>query len=69
MEIDLSGNKLETLTPLVIEHLTNMRMLKRLVMGRNPWSCDQHFVDFIQSNRVKVDYQRICNGAGFSQGF
>lgn len=61
-ELDLSGNQLESLTTPVIQQLSSMKMLKRLVLGGNSWTCDDQFFDFIRFNKEKVDYEQIlCN--------
>lgn len=53
MEIDLSGKKLESLSSAVIQHLSQMKMLKRLVLERNPWECDDSFFEFIRIYKLK----------------
>lgn len=40
-------------------------MLKRLVLGGNPWTCDQTFIDFIRLNKKKFVYECFdCNDVG-----
>lgn len=61
-EIDLSGNRLELSSSDVIKKFGEMKMLRKLMLGGNPWICDDPFFDFIRFNMYKVDYESIfCN--------
>lgn len=59
IEIDLSENKLKSLSAAVMNHLSNTKMLKKVVLGQNPWQCDDTFKDFIRLNGDKVDQGNI----------
>lgn len=66
LEIDLSYNILESLSTAVYKRLKYMRMLKRLVLAKNPWICNEEFFDFIRFNRERVDFEDIvCNDGEF----
>lgn len=66
LEIDLSNNKLESLSTAVYKRLKYMRMLKRLVLAENPWICNEEFFDFIRFNKERVDFEDIvCNDGEF----
>lgn len=58
-ELNLSGNNLKTLTPNVIKHLNEMKSLRKLELGNNPWDCDCDFQEFIQNNVKIVDFMKI----------
>lgn len=61
-EMDLCGNKLESLSSAVINKLNNMKTLRRLVLAKNPWFCMDPFFDFIRLNKERIDYKKIaCN--------
>lgn len=59
MEIDISDNKLESLSTTVIDKVYSE---VKFVLAGNPWTCDDAFFDFVRLNREKVDFENIvCN--------
>lgn len=66
MELDLSGNKLKSLSVEVIERLNEMKTLQKIGFLQNPWTCDLPFLEFVRLNMDKVIYEGIvCNDGEF----
>lgn len=62
LEMDLSDNKLESLSTAVIRKLSDSIFLEKLVLAGNPWTCDDVFFDFVRFNKERVDFENItCN--------
>lgn len=59
-EIDLSRNKLKSLTTDIKNSIGNMETLQKVMLANNPRICDDHFLEPIQF-KEKVDYESfVC---------